>query len=354
MRNCTGCSSKADGRPAAPAGDKLVRCDCLAAVATIKRGVRVGGARQTLGLPPGPPAVRAGGRAGDRGGQYQRGRHRQDSAGALAGAAVAGRGAARGRGVARPWRQAPARVPRLVSEADPADEVGDEALLLARRAECPVCVGVDRLAAARELVAAGCQVIVADDGLQHYALGRTLEIAVVDGARGLGNGTLLPAGPLREPPQRLREVDAVVLNGRLDRPMPASVAVGEKCLSMALQPRQFVRLATGEGASIPTWRGRSVHAVAAIGNPDRFFATLRTLGIDAVEHAFADHHRFGPGDLAFGDERDIVMTEKDAVKCAGFASDRMWYLSAAIHFEAADAARLMALVRARLAEEQGT
>jgi tetraacyldisaccharide 4'-kinase len=248
----------------------------------------------------------------------------------------------------------PARVPRLVSEADPADEVGDEALLLARRAECPVCVGVDRLAAARELVAAGCQVIVADDGLQHYALGRTLEIAVVDGARGLGNGTLLPAGPLREPPQRLREVDAVVLNGRLVRPMPASVAVGEKCLSMALQPRQFVRLATGEGASIPTWRGRSVHAVAAIGNPDRFFATLRTLGIDAVEHAFADHHRFRPGDLAFGDERDIVMTEKDAVKCAGFASDRMWYLSAAIHFEAADAARLMALVRARLAEEQGT
>jgi len=227
--------------------------------------------------------------------------------------------------------------------------VGDEALLLARRAECPVCVGVDRLAAARELVAGGCQVIVADDGLQHYALGRALEIAVVDGTRGLGNGALLPAGPLREPPGRLAEVDAVVLNGRLSRPWPRGVAVGEMSLSMSLEPRQFVRLATGEGASSPAWRGRSVHAVAGIGNPDRFFATLRLLGIEVVEHAFADHHRFGPADLNFGDERDIVMTEKDAVKCEAFASDRMWYLSAAIHFEQDGAAHLMEQVRACLA-----
>lgn len=247
-----------------------------------------------------------------------------------------------------------ARAPHLVSASDPADEVGDEALLLARHAECPVCVGVDRLAAARKLVAGGCQVIVADDGLQHYALGRTLEIAVVDGARGLGNGALLPAGPLRELPSRLAEVDAVVVNGQLTRPLPPGVEGGEKHLSVSLQPRQFVRLATGEGASPPAWRGRTVHAVAGIGNPDRFFAMLRSLGIDVVEHAFADHHRFVPGDLAFGDERDIVMTEKDAVKCAGFASVRMWYLSAAIQFEVDHAARLMALVRARLAEEQGT
>jgi tetraacyldisaccharide 4'-kinase len=255
----------------------------------------------------------------------------------------------RGHGARRP-----PRAPRLVSASDSPDEVGDESLLLARRAECPVCVAVDRLAAARQLVAQGCQVIVADDGLQHYALGRNLEIAVVDGARGLGNGALLPAGPLRESPLRLCEVDAVVLNGRLTRSLPPGVAVGEKCLSMSLQPRQFVRLATGVGASSPAWRGRSVHAVAGIGNPERFFAALRGLGVDVVEHAFADHHRFSPGDLDFGDERDIVMTEKDAVKCAGFASARMWYLSAAIHFENDDAVRLMALVRARLAATRGT
>jgi tetraacyldisaccharide 4'-kinase len=239
------------------------------------------------------------------------------------------------------------RAPRMVSAVDTADEVGDEALLLARRAECPVCVGVDRLAAARALAAEGCQVIVADDGLQHYALGRDFEIAVVDGARGLGNGALLPAGPLREGARRLAEVDAVVLNGALLRSLPGP-AVGEKTFSMTLQPRQFVRLGTGEGASATTWRGRSVHAVAGIGNPDRFFAALRSLGLDAVEHPFGDHHRFTPENLAFDDERDIVMTEKDAVKCSAFASGRMWYLSAAIQFESDDATRLFSRVMARI------
>jgi tetraacyldisaccharide 4'-kinase len=239
------------------------------------------------------------------------------------------------------------RAPRRVSADDRPEEVGDEALLLARRAQCPVCVGVDRLAAARTLVAAGCQVIVADDGLQHYALGRDFEIAVVDGARGLGNGAMLPAGPLREGAQRLAQVDAVVLNGALRRPLPGP-AIGEKIFSMALQPRQFARLDSGEGAAATAWRGRAVHAVAGIGNPDRFFATLRSLGIDPVEHPFGDHHRFTPEDIAFDDERDIVMTEKDAVKCSAFATGRMWYLSSAIQFESDDATRLYSRVQARI------
>jgi tetraacyldisaccharide 4'-kinase len=241
------------------------------------------------------------------------------------------------------------RSPRLVNASDTASEVGDEALLLARRAECPVCVGVDRAAAARALVIEGCQVIVADDGLQHYALRRDMEIAVVDATRGIGNGALLPAGPLREAPRRLAEVDAVVLNGELSRPLARTVAAAEKFHSATLQPRQFVRLDTGEGASLPAWRGRAVHAVAGIGNPGRFFATLGSLGLVPQEHAFADHHRFRPADLAFGDDRDIVMTEKDAVKCAAFASDRMWYLSVAIHFEKSGATHLMERVRACLA-----
>jgi tetraacyldisaccharide 4'-kinase len=239
-----------------------------------------------------------------------------------------------------------------VSAQDLADEVGDESLLLVRRAECPVCVGTDRLAAARLLVAEGCQVIVADDGLQHYALQRDFEIAVVDGARGLGNGALLPAGPLRESPSRLTAVDAVVVNGALSRPLPA-LANAEEMFAMSLQPRQFVNLATGEAASVSTWRGRVVHAVAGIGNPARFFATLRSLGVQPVEHAFADHHGFVPADLAFAQERDIVMTEKDAVKCGAFASGRMWYLSAAIEFEPVHAARLLEQIRARIAPAQG-
>jgi tetraacyldisaccharide 4'-kinase len=241
------------------------------------------------------------------------------------------------------------RAPRLVDVADSADDVGDEALLLARRAQCPVCVGSDRLAAARLLVDEGCQVIVADDGLQHYRLRRDLEIALVDGSRGFGNGALLPAGPLREAPRRLAEVDAIVLNGAPSRPLPAQLAVAEKCFLMSLQPRQFVRLDSGESSSPSVWRGRAVHAVAGIGNPGRFFDTLRSMGLELVEHAFADHHRFIPGDLAFGDERDIVMTEKDAVKCAAFASDRMWSLSAAIQFESGHAARLLQQARARVA-----
>lgn len=240
----------------------------------------------------------------------------------------------------------PPREPRLVGPSDIADEVGDEALLLARRAECPVCVSTDRLAAARVLVADGCQVIVADDGLQHYALRRDMEIAVVDGARGIGNGALLPAGPLREAPRRLSEVDLVVVNGEPSGPVPREIARAGTTIAMSLEPVQFVRLGTGAGTSLPAWRGREVHAVAGIGNPGRFFATLRALGLVPVEHAFADHHRFQLGDLSFGDELDIVMTEKDAVKCFGLASGRMWYLSAEARFESADAARLLARVRA--------
>ena len=251
-----------------------------------------------------------------------------------------------------------ARAPRLVTASDSADEVGDESLLLARRAECPVCVGIDRLAAARLLAEEGCQVIVADDGLQHYALRRDFEIAVVDGARGAGNGRLLPAGPLREPVRRLAEVDAVVINGKLRDSDPqdgnlhatlTGIAIAEKRCSMSLQPVQFVRLVSGEGSSVPAWRGRRVHAVAGIGNPARFFATLRSLGLDPVAHAFADHHRFQPADLAFGDGQDIVMTEKDAVKCREFADDRMWFLQAAIQFDSDGATRLLQQVRTRIA-----
>jgi len=214
-------------------------------------------------------------------------------------------------------------VPRAVTPASKAADVGDEPLLIAARTGLPVWVGRDRADATRHLLAAhpDCDVVIADDGLQHYALARDIEIAVVDGDRGFGNGLPLPAGPLRESRTRLHSVDAVVrLTG--DR---THATAGE--YAMALVGDRFARVdAPAIVADAQSFRKPGVHAVAGIGNPARFFAQLRALGITAVEHAFPDHHRFTPADLDFAGAGAIVMTEKDAVKCAGFADQRLWML----------------------------
>jgi tetraacyldisaccharide 4'-kinase len=191
------------------------------------------------------------------------------------------------------------------------------------------------VAAARALAARGDDdVDVADDGLQHYRLARDLEIGVVDGARGLGNGALLPAGPLREPPARLRELDLVVING--DGWDDTTLHP----LRMHLHARRAVRLDGGEAKSVDSFRGQTVHAVAGIGHPPRFFATLRAAGIDVREHAFADHHRFTAGDLAFGDALPLLMTEKDAVKCTAFAQPHWWSVPVDAQLTAADTRRV--------------
>lgn len=235
---------------------------------------------------------------------------------------------------------------RLVTAGDDPADAGDEALLLARESGCPVAIGVDRLEAARLLAVQGCRLIIADDGLQHLALRRDVEIAVVDGGRLFGNGALLPAGPLREPVARLRHVDAVVVNGSC-----SALAEASHLFAMRLRPVEMVSLADAAVQPLAQWQGREVHAVAGIGNPSRFFAILRELGMRPREHAFADHHPFRPADLAFGDGRDIVMTAKDAVKCRAFGTARMWYLRVATEFESDDAARLMQWLEARLAEK---
>lgn len=199
--------------------------------------------------------------------------------------------------------------PCPVGAADDARRAGDEPLLLAQRSGCPVWVGASRVAAARALLAAhgDCDVILCDDGLQHYGLQRDCEIAVED-ERGHGNGLLLPAGPLREPAGR--RVDATVVNG--PEPGPGSYR-------MWLRPSGFFRV--GEGAG-PVARselsGKRLHAVAGIGNPDRFFAELFRMGLVFTPHPFPDHHRFGPADLEFPDCDLVLMTEKDAVKCQHF------------------------------------
>jgi tetraacyldisaccharide 4'-kinase len=161
-----------------------------------------------------------------------------------------------------------------------------------------------------------CNVVLCDDGLQHLALARDIEIAVVDGARGFGNGCLLPAGPLREPVRRLRTVDHVVVNGDGD-PWPGA-------FHMRLVPGAWLPVGGG-GASLPA-AGSRIHAVAGIGNPERFFRLLQAQGFSVIPHAFPDHHAYAATELSFKDGLPIVMTEKDMVKCLGLALRNCWYV----------------------------
>ncbi|MGB0132817.1 tetraacyldisaccharide 4'-kinase [Dokdonella sp.] len=203
---------------------------------------------------------------------------------------------------------------------DPA-VVGDEPALIRRRTHVPVAIGRNRPEAARQLLEQDVDVILADDGLQNPSLARDIEICVIDGRRRFGNGSLLPAGPLRESIDRLRQVDLVVCNGGQAEP-------GE--IHMALQGDQAQRLDTADAPrNLAMFSGSTVHAIAAIGNPRRFFDSLGAHGIDVIEHAFGDHHALTRADLEFGDELPILMTEKDAVKCKGFANPRLWVVPVA-------------------------
>lgn len=233
--------------------------------------------------------------------------------------------------------------PRLVDVGDEAALVGDEPLLLARSTGCPVVVAHDRFAAVQyHLQLHALDIILSDDGLQHYALPRTVEIAVLDGNRSVGNGLCLPAGPLREPVTRLQEVDFVVINGKPGLGLRADEYV------TALLPTGWLPLAGGELLPLDALpAGSRVHAVAGIGNPQRFFDTLRSLGLQVIEHALADHHAFVATDLQFGDALPVVMTEKDAVKCAAFASQRCYALRVEMPLSPDWVHALMARVEAR-------
>lgn len=215
--------------------------------------------------------------------------------------------------------------PRAVHSSDDPAQCGDEPVLLARHAACPVWIGKKRVAAARALLAAhpDCNVIISDDGLQHYRLARDAEIAVIDGARGLGNGFMLPAGPLREPASRHETVDAVVNRGGA----VSSTTTTPPQFSLTLEAIGLRNLQdASHSLAIDQLQGQRVHAVAGIGNPQQFFDTLRKLGIAHTPHAFADHHAYTAADLAFSDCDAVVMTEKDAVKCERFADDTHWSL----------------------------
>jgi tetraacyldisaccharide 4'-kinase len=220
--------------------------------------------------------------------------------------------------VTRGYRGKSLTWPVTVTPQTPAEQVGDEAVLLARRSGCPVVAGPDRVAAARQHVAQGCNVIVSDDGLQHYRLQRDLEIAVIDGARRFGNRLCLPAGPLREPVSRLKSVSVRVANG-----VPQAGEMG-----MTLVPSGFYSLSKPEQtATVDQFRDGPVHAVAGIGYPERFFTSLRELGLEVLPHPYPDHHPFQAAELQFDDGRPVLLTEKDAVKCQHFVSARCWVLA---------------------------
>ncbi|UHD18962.1 tetraacyldisaccharide 4'-kinase [Thiocapsa bogorovii] len=224
-----------------------------------------------------------------------------------------------------------AAVPRLVPPDGEPGEFGDEPVLLARRSGCPVVAGPDRVAAGALALSRGdVDILLADDGLQHYRLARDIEVAVVDGARGLGNGRCLPAGPLREPRARLGRVDLVLTNGS----GPGDDRDGG--YRMRLVPGAAVNLRDpAVSKPIADFVGRSIFAIAAIGNPERFFATLRGLGLEVEGRAYPDHYPFAPPDLLDWPTGPVLMTEKDAVKCMRFAGEDHWFLPVEAELERA-------------------
>lgn len=204
-----------------------------------------------------------------------------------------------------------------INEHSHVNFVGDEPVLIYQRTHVPVVVGRDRVAAAKLLVANNeCDVIISDDGLQHYALQRDIEIVVIDGQRRFGNGFCLPSGPLRESIHRLNEVDFLICNGQ---PLPGEY-------DMQYQSDDMVNIVSQRRQSLVTWAGNTINAVAGVGNPQRFFDYLKQEGLSVLPHVFPDHYSYQTRDLSFVNDYPVLMTEKDAIKCLDFEDPMLWYL----------------------------
>ena len=223
--------------------------------------------------------------------------------------------------VSRGYGAKPPTFPWCVTAQQSAAQAGDEPLLIVQRTGVPLVIDPDRSRAVKALLASEpLDLILSDDGLQHYRLARDLELVLIDNARGLGNGRCLPAGPLREPAERLESVDAVLYNGAASDPQAG--------FAFTLQPTALINLRSGERQPLDFFApGQALHAVAGIGNPQRFFTTLEALHWRPVAHAFADHAPYSAEVLSFTPSLPLVMTEKDAVKCRDFASPDWWYLA---------------------------
>lgn len=223
--------------------------------------------------------------------------------------------------VSRGYGAQPPSLPWRVTAAQSACEAGDEPLLLVQRSGVALMIDPDRARAVQALLSAEpLDLILCDDGLQHYRLARDLELVLIDAARGLGNRRCLPAGPLREPEERLQSVDALLLNG--------ASSDSHEGFGFTLQPTALVNVASGERQALDFFPpGQALHAVAGIGNPQRFFRTLEALNWQPIAHAFADHATYSAAALAFSPSLPLLMTEKDAVKCRAFAQPDWWYLA---------------------------
>jgi len=233
-------------------------------------------------------------------------------------------------GSARHWPQ------QVRPDSNP-DMVGDEAVVIARRTGCPVAAAPDRHAAAEGLLEHHqCNIIICDDGLQHYALDRDIELLVVDALRRYGNRRCLPAGPLREPLSRMSNVDMIICNGHPGR--------GEYRMDYEAGPVYSVR-DERRLMDLDALKGKTVHAVAGIGHPARYFNMLRMRGLGVIEHEYPDHHRYTPADISFGDGLPVLMTEKDAVKCTHFAGAEHWYLSLMVKMDNAFEHRFAILLK---------
>ncbi len=240
------------------------------------------------------------------------------------------------------------RDPVMVAGATSVREVGDEALVLARQTGVPICVGADRVAAARHLLAnTSVNVIIADDGLQHYRLARDLEIAVVDGRRGIGNGRMLPAGPLREPACRLAQVDVVLVNGA------ETVSIGGFSTGngFELLPGAAVSLDGSVRRGLERFCGMRVWAVAGIGNPLQFIEMLKTFAIDPEPVAVADHGVVSLRALRNQQPWPVLMTEKDAVKYLDDPTEDIWYVPVDVQMSAPAETLLMSQIRAMTAND---
>ncbi len=214
-------------------------------------------------------------------------------------------------GLAESW-------PQWVAADSLAKDVGDEALLIAKQTACPMAVGPLRVDAAKLLLdKADCDVILSDDGLQHYALHRNIEIAVIDGERRFGNGYCLPAGPLREPIERLTSVDLIIVNGDKQEANE---------FSMHLVGDLAINLLSGEQKHLADFNAEACYAIAGIGHPERFFKQLALAGLNTSNKSFPDHYSFKREDIEFSDQQPVLMTEKDAVKCKSFAGQQHWYV----------------------------
>ena len=219
--------------------------------------------------------------------------------------------------------------------------VGDESVLIAQQTTALVYAGPNRVASAQQAIQAGAELVISDDGLQHYRLQRDAELAVVDGSRLFGNGRLLPAGPLREPPSRLEEVSLVLLNQRLKR---QSATLSVPHLSYRVGLTQLRSIKTGELRSLASFFSQQVHVVTGIGNPQAFLQALRELGLRLDARVFPDHASLTVDDIEFGDALPVLMTEKDAVKCRRFAGTRHWAVGAEVLLEELAQAQLLQCV----------